>query len=897
MTRDTEGRAEELYRFANAEFDARAHELRLDGRNLPIESKALQVLICLLARPGETLTKDELLAMVWPGRVVTEGVLAKAVMKLRAVLGDEGQRIIRTVHGFGYRLGVSVEVLGSEAPALFEPAPGRGVPFRSNWQLVQALDGKRALVWQAEHIKTRDRRVFKFSTDGRTLAALKREITLFRLLHDALGDNAPVVRILDWNLDEPPYFTEAEWVEGGDLGAWIAGEAGTAVRIEAMAQLCEAVAATHALGVVHKDLKPANILPRVDGSGEPRICLVDFGIGALSDRRAIDELGITRLGFTGTQAADNPSSGTPLYLAPEVIAGQMPTQKSDIYALGVILYQMLVGDPRRPLAPGWERDLDDALLVEDIAAAADVDPDRRLGDAAELARRLRSLDARRDQRRAEVEARQEAERLRQALQRTGKRRRRLAWFSAALLAVLTVVSFLAVEMRLAQDQARIEANTAAAVNDFLIQDLLGQANPMIAGRSDVGVREVLDVAAAKVGSRFADRPASEAAVRLALGSAYRNLAAYDNAALELEAALGIARAQVEAHRLLAPISIELGALRIHQDRPLEAMALLEPLLAHADATLAARAATTLARAAEKAGDYQASMDYTEFALERAEPGSALAASALGQQGITLVAMGRHAEAVEINRNHLDVMRSLNGENDIRNLEATRSTALSLYYADRFAESLEVYEDAYRLAADSLGVEHDQTLVLASDIALLHQELGDLERAERMMRATLETRIARYGEGSRDVRTLLNNLGVVYGELGDRERELTYLRRAWEAEVSAMGESHPDALVSAHNVGRALLGMGRHAEAEPLQRHTVGLAIETFGADHPYVGIMSQILARIIAHLGQFDEAERLVADAIVVLENGLGADNGQTERARAAETEIRRLKSRVDEQR
>ncbi|HRQ65844.1 MAG TPA: winged helix-turn-helix domain-containing protein, partial [Xanthomonadaceae bacterium] len=197
-----------LYRFAHAEFDVRAHELRVDGRAVAIEAKALQVLACLLARPDETLTKDELFEAVWPGRVVTEGTLTKAVMKLRAVLGDDSQTLIRTVHGFGYRLGVPVEALTSDAPALFVPQPGQSVPFRPNWRLVEALDpDRRGLVWLAEHVKTRDRRVFKFAGSADTLVTLKREITLYRLLHDSLGETAPVVQILDWNLDEPPYFT------------------------------------------------------------------------------------------------------------------------------------------------------------------------------------------------------------------------------------------------------------------------------------------------------------------------------------------------------------------------------------------------------------------------------------------------------------------------------------------------------------------------------------------------------------------------------------------------------------------------------------------------------------------------------------------------------------------
>jgi eukaryotic-like serine/threonine-protein kinase len=671
------------------------------------------------------------------------------------------------------------------------------------------------------------------------------------------------------------------------------GTPALALRLEAIAQTCEAVAATHGVGVVHKDLKPANVLVRTRSDGRPQIRLADFGIGALTDTAAIEALGITQLGFTRTRGDKDSSSGTPLYLAPEVIGGQMPTQRSDIYALGVMLYQAIVADPRKPLAPGWERDVDDELLREDIAAAADVDPEQRLGDAAELARRLRGLEARRQKRQAEAHAQSEAARLRDALARARVRRRRLAWASALMLVVLAVVSVMALQMRIAQQQARVEAETATAVNDFLLHDLLAQANPLVAGRRDVGVRELLDAAAVHVGARFADRPGSEAGVRLALGSAYRNLAEYDSAALQLETAFELTRRRPEAERFREPLALELAALNVSRERYDEVALLLEPLLEHPDPLLAAQAALTLARADEKTGDYDRSMLRVELALARVEGDSALAASALGQKGVTLIAMGRYADAIEVNRAHLAAKRRLFGAGDIRTLEAVRSTALSLYYAEQFEASLGVYQEAYRLASEVLGPEHDQTLVVAADVALLHQETGQLERAETIMRETLETRLRLYGEDSRDVRTLLNNIGVLYGEMGDRERELEFLRRAWQAEVRAAGEAHPDALVSAHNVARALLRMGRHAEAEPLQRHTLETAIASLGADHPYIGIMNQILAQIIGHLGQFDEAEQRVADAIALLEATLGPEHSMSERARTAQSEIQRMRAQA----
>ena len=164
---------------------------------------------------------------------------------------------------------------------------------------------------------------------------------------------------------------------------------------------------------------------------------------SLPSRRRSKSLGITMptlisplsvlsaLGMTVTRGGDD-SSGTPLYLAPELLAGQPATVRSDVHALGVLLYQWLAGDLRRPLAPGWERDIDDPLLAEDIARATDGDPAQRLGSVAELVERLSRLEQRRSERERQIASEAASAAMRQALDRTRARR---PWI-AATIAVL-----------------------------------------------------------------------------------------------------------------------------------------------------------------------------------------------------------------------------------------------------------------------------------------------------------------------------------------------------------------------------------------------------------------------------------------------------------------------------
>ena len=355
--------------------------------------------------------------------------------------------------------------LGEDVVLGWRPAPGLKVPQRKRWRVERKLgEGGFGEVWLAAHGKTHERRVFKFCYEAARLRALQREITLFRLLKEELGERDDIARILDWNLEEPPYFIESEYTGGGDLVDWAAKVGGLAKvplkdRLELVAQVAEALAAAHSVGVLHKDVKPTNILITRDAKGRPRARLTDFGVGMLLEPARLAEAGITVLGFTettpGTPIADG---GTRLYTAPEILEGRAPSVQADVYALGIVLYQMTVGDLSRALAPGWRREIADELLREDIAAAVDGAPERRLGDARQLAWRLRSIDERRARNAAKERLREEAKLARETLERFRRRRRLAAVVLSAALLFAVTMGFLA--RRIAQEAER--ANTEAS---------------------------------------------------------------------------------------------------------------------------------------------------------------------------------------------------------------------------------------------------------------------------------------------------------------------------------------------------------------------------------------------------------------------------------------------------
>lgn len=890
MARDTPaGEAalrDRVWVFAGCRLDGRTLELFVQGKLARLEPKPLELLLHLLRHAGEVVTKDELQDAVWPGRILSESVLNKAVAKLRQALGDEAQAVVKTVHGYGYRLvaPVRVESATAAAPALgFKP--GDAVPHRPNWRLVEALGhGGFGEAWLAEHAKTRERRVFKFALDAGGLTALKREITLYRVLRETYGDRREWVRLLDWNIEEAPFFIEAEHVAGGDLRQWAEARGGLAAvplatRIALAAQAADALSLAHAAGLLHKDLKPANLLVDAGPDGEPQVKLSDFGSGRLLDPARVP---ITRLGFTGTAAGDDSDGGTPLYVAPECLAGQQPTVRSDIYSLGILLFQLLVGDLRRPLTPGWEADIDDELLREDVHAAAAGDPARRLGDAAELAQRLRGLEERRAQRQRERSAAAEADRLRAALERS-RLRRGWAWSFAAVFALATAVSVGALlQTRAANRATESERAVAAAVNEFLVTDLIGAADPMATGQSGITVREVLDRGARSAGQRFAGQPRSEAAVRLALGRAYLGVGDYRAALAQLQQAADAPLGE-PGRGLQAQAKLEAIVAQSHLDDWEAVLAGARALAADPDPGVSLHARQMEARALLQQGDSAAAVAGFEALVPafvaHFGPGSVRTARLFDQYALTLRDHGDLDGAIARSGDAIAAAVAAHGEDHLLTLQVRHTLGGTLYLAGRNDEAFEIMAPAVERAERVLGPDHYNTLIMISDLASVRQARGELAEAEALFLRALDGLQRQFGPDHKDARTMLNNLGLLAEDLGRPAESVDYLRRAWEAEVRVAGERNPNAMTATNNYARALGLAGRWAEAEALQARNVAVATEVLPADHWQLAVLRYNWANQLGHLGRREQALALFEQSIAALTAAVGADHPVTQRA------------------
>lgn len=332
------------------------------------------------------------------------------------------------------RVGASVSD-GQEEPPPWRPGKGETIPG-TGWKLTEHLgSGSTGDVWLGCHAETGVVNVFKFCDSEDKVRSLKREATLFRLLKERVGRHPNLIQLHEVSLDEPPYYLMMERCEAKELGLWCeeqrSGVAGLPeeVRLEIVAQAADALQAAHEAGILHRDIKPANLLVSGDASADSlHVYVADFGIGQIVSDDLL--LNGTLAGFTGTVSGS--VSGSLRYLAPEVLEGNAATARSDIYSLGVVLWQLLIGNLNAALNPvDWASRIDDPLLRSDLARCLSGEPEHRWGSAAEFAASLRSLASRREGdrvRRAEEQAREQAAYRRGAIR------------SAAIVtAVLTVV--------------------------------------------------------------------------------------------------------------------------------------------------------------------------------------------------------------------------------------------------------------------------------------------------------------------------------------------------------------------------------------------------------------------------------------------------------------------------
>lgn len=879
------------YRFGGAEFDEVRFELVVGGLPVDLEQKPLQVLGVLLRHVGEVVTKEELFERVWNGRPTVDNVLPNAVAKLRKGLGESAAERLVTLPRIGYRLNGPVErtAVGRRVLSRLELETAQPVPLRPHYALERQLNPPGASeVWLARHVKTREARVFKFAGDGERLAMLKREATLYRVLVETLGERQDLVRIIDWNFEAPPFFLECEY-GGENLQEWARGGDGRlaaldrSARLELFLRIAEAVAAAHGVGVLHKDLKPSNVLVAPKGDGW-QVRLADFGSGRLLNPERLSSLGITRLGLTVTQSVgSDTSSGTPLYLAPELLAGEPPTVRSDVYALGLLLYQMLVGDLQRPLAPGWETALDDPLLCEDVGAATFGDPAQRLASVAALVERLKSLAARRE---AGQRERERERRLAETEAMLARSRARRPWMIAAGVALATglaVALYQNGRIEHARAEAMVQASLATEMNRFLNEDLLGggrSRTSTIAYDRNPTLRELLDAARLRLEGRFADAPVVEAAIRTTLGRAYRTLGDFAVAEAEFRRVTELNRSRLlpqDETRLLGEYDLATVLVRLSKfDEARERLDAADAL------------AGPLKDAASELG-LRAKLARGTLHYQQLQPQEALDAYVAAEQMQRVVRPDDVPLAAHIR------LTIGGAELRLRNPAAAEAIAREVLAGEPYTEQnvgLSTLATARRLLGDSLrnqgrpadaiphllqavaeqeqarGPDDQSTIAALSSLGYLYSLTGNEARRAELQREVYTRSVRRWGADNQYTLIELINLGDAERDVGNAERAREHLAAAVAGLERVSGPDSTVLHAARFSYAGALAETRRYEEALAVAEQVDPAKLAASSSDASGHGKLAELRGQILLGLGleaegqaELERAGKLLAES------------------------------------
>jgi eukaryotic-like serine/threonine-protein kinase len=899
-------RGRRRWHFAGTVFDERTLELLVNGTEVELERKPLEVLLYLLEHAGEVCTKDELLAGVWPGRILSETVLTKCIGRLREILGDRDQQIIKTVYGFGYRLIIPVRVeLGSTPePARLDLTPGGHPPDRPLWSLVERLGiGEHDETWRARHEKTHEQRVFKFALDEASLGTLKREITLFRIINDSLAERARIVRLLDWNLERLPYFTEAEYIEGGSLIDWAKSRGGLAAialpeRLEVVAKIASALAAVHSVGVLHKDLKPSNIFVKRVAGQPVEIALGDFGSGSVFDPGHLERLGITRLGFTKTVAVSAQNSVSP-YWAPETLAGEPFTVKADIYALGVILYQVLTEDFYKALLPGWERDVGDELLREDLALAAEENPALRLADAEVLARRLRT----RDERRAQLETKREAQARAQDTQRRLARARGRYLSVAVALAALIIGSAVSARFYLkerhAQESARIAAAQSEAVTEFLSNELFAPGHTGVDAAKQLTAADLLTRAGDEIDQRFAGRPRVAAELHYLIGRSFARLHDYPPALAHLRRAMTLGQPLdgAGADPVLRSAA-ELAEIDYVQGHLKDTLARYEAVLAEAEGRIAAddeallelRQRVALGR--YRLGDWTGAAQALDRLVKYADaslPPSEFAGKTELYLGQVLTDLAKFADAEVHLRRAVEVLTSASGPMGAAVTQARAALGLALAAAGQYDAAAAQLDQALELAARAAPPDSWFALRPRYFQALLFLERDLPGKAEPILTQIVESQeasVGATGQPHADSASEPDHTGPVRQALGEafaRETKyddaITTLELAVAVTERSDGALHPRSLSTRLSLAECLVAQGRDAEARAVLA-AAALDLTALPAVHPIAAQLDRVNGLLAQHDGNMEQARKWFGNSLAILQALYGPQQWRVIRAR-----------------
>lgn len=687
---------------------------------------------------------------------------------------------------------------------------------------------------------------------------------------------------------EVPYLV-MEYVRGEDLLRFAESRPlSLHARLRLLAQVSRAVHFAHTRGVVHRDLKPGNIL--VNERGEPKI--LDFGVAHVTGEDATQMTGAGEI------------LGTLAYMSWEQLCGEAHRidARSDVYALGVIGYQLVCGElpypglkadtlvaaigrvqretplrlaARAPVARG---DVDTIIMK-----ALSLDPARRYASAAELA-----ADIERFLERRPIEARPPALGYLLGL----FVRRHKAASAAALAIVLALLSASAVSLSFAVSEARArqaaESRLAEreAVTGFLT-DMLSSADPSQSLGRQLTVLEVLDAASTQL-ERNATMPDNvRAQLQIALGKTYVGLGDGARGLTLLQPARdSVVDEFGEDSEQAVRATHELIFSLMQSGQEPEALKALQALEALPGA--ATRPELDLltqfyhGRLLTQMGEFTAAEAMLRDAAARAHrvlgAGAATTINLDNELARVLMRLTRFEESATLARAVLASIEQVDGADSPRRMETQEILALALREGGHYQETIPLFEGIYRQRLDILGPDHPDTQVSKLNLGAVYALAKRADEGLPLVISAHETLLARLGPAAALTVNAVSLRAYVASEAGDlasAAEAYTALIDGAKASEDGINENY---LPDYNNLGNVQRKLGQLGAARATFEELLALAADLLSTDHPHYGLFESNYGEVLRQSGDFAAATEHLRHALAVNRETLGEDHPGTKR-------------------
>ncbi len=733
-------------------------------------------------------------------------------------------------------------------------------------------------------------------------------------------DHPNIARLLDGGLtdDGRPYFV-MEYVEGKPITDYCDEQRlSVNARLQLFQKICDAVQFAHQSLVVHRDLKPSNILVNADGE----VRLLDFGIAKLLDDSDDPEL---------TAAGD--ALLTPAYAAPEQLQSDSVTTMTDVYSLGVVLYELLVGrrpfEPRKSVAEYREEVLsgelarpstavtqllagDDGKPVESTAQTVagfrgvpltrlqaqlrgDLDticlmalqrePDRRYASAEQFGADLQRF----------MEGRPVLARVDSLGYRLAKYLRRhragVIGTTLAVLVLVTMSAYYTVQLARERDLALDEQRKANEVVQFVL-GLFDAADPALARGADVTARELLDAGAERVRVELADRPTVQASMMRVLGNVYHEIGMTDEGGDLLERALA-AHLELygDLHAETATTELSLGILNQSVGNFERAGELLQQsldsrvALTGAESAESLEALSALAFFNETIGDYAAAEELHLRSLELARQiadgqDDAYLAQAMARLAGLYRLLDRPDEAEPLLRDALAMQDRVYGGPHPESDETKRQLAELLTNQNLFEEAEALFLELIDSRTKMMGPDHYELGSVWNSYGHLLALRGDIPKAIEAYETMLRISEKAYGGVHPSLAAGYNNIAILYRNRGDFADAAERYQRSLDMQTTVgLAEDHPNRSFPMAGLGSVYLLQKEYVLAEQTLQAALEIRRKHFDETHRLISEIKSDLAAVLMATDREAEAEAMLLEIYPLFMDGWGPEDARTRRA------------------